>query len=114
MAGGPTTRSFRNYHCNSKNNDNIKYSVDTTRSATTHTTTHTTTHMLNAYREQMMKLYTNIVTKIEDCLSNTSTRTSNFAINVDDDGMICNDDDDDGICTAREPSPTSVITKINQ
>ena len=110
MAGGPTTRSFRNYHCNSKNNDNIKYSVDTTRSATTHTTT----HMLNAYREQLMKLYTNIDTKIEDCLSNNSTRTSNFAINVDDDGMICNDDDDDGICTAREPSPTSVITTINQ
>ena len=51
---------FQNYHCNSNNNDDIKYSVDTTRSATTHTTTHTTTHMLNAYREQLMKLYTNI------------------------------------------------------
>ena len=65
---------FQNYHCNSNNNDDIKYSVDTTRSATTHTTT----HMLNAYREQLMKLYTNTDTKIEDFLSNNSTSTSNF------------------------------------
>mmetsp|Transcript_36725 Transcript_36725/g.37147 ORF Transcript_36725/g.37147 Transcript_36725/m.37147 type:complete len:94 (-) Transcript_36725:59-340(-) len=69
--------------------------------------------MLNTYREQLMKLYPNIDTKIEDCLSNNSTRTSNFANIVDDDGMICNDDDD-GICMAREPSPTSIITTINQ
>jgi len=84
--------------------------VDTTRSATIHTTT----HLLNAYREQLMKLYTNTDTKIEDSLSNNSTSNSNFANNDDDDGMVCNDDDDDGICTTRKPSPTSVITTINQ
>ena len=116
---------FRNHDTSNTSNDSSADTTTTTCSAgnngsataCTRTRTRTTTvRMLNAYRERLMKLYTNTDTNIEDFLSNNNNSTStsnhtNDADDADDDDMIGNNDnDDDGICTTREPSPTTVIT----
>jgi len=102
---------FRSHHYNCRSNNSDDYSADTTtttrRTGSATTCTRTTTSMLNAYRERLLKLYTNTDTKIEDFLSNNSISTSNPA-NDNDDAMFGNGDNNDGIYTTREPSPTSV------